>query len=174
MLEQGPNGKNVTDYDAVTIVNIGGGDTHRTDITIKPYRMSTTRLGDGTIDIARALVALVPKAALNDVTAQFSLVNRQSTDQRADERYYGSGRPGGQYERPGPHWGDFTRAPANPPIRHFNRGRHISPERGTHAASQGSGEGRGPGLHLIPEAFAAQLNAIGALFAVLFAAASKR
>ena len=47
---------------------------------LKPYRMTSERIGDGTIDIARALKAMLPKAKLNDVTAQHSLVTRQTME----------------------------------------------------------------------------------------------
>jgi hypothetical protein len=69
----------VTDYDALTILDIGGGDLQQTDITLKPaYRMSSERRGDGTIDIARGLKQLLPKAKFNDVTAQYALITRQA------------------------------------------------------------------------------------------------
>lgn len=73
-----PNGATVTDYDALTILDVGGGDFQRTEISFKPYRMSSDRPGDGTIDIARGLIELLPKAKLNDVTAQYALVTRQA------------------------------------------------------------------------------------------------
>ena len=71
-----PNGRTVTDYDALTILDVGGGDLQQTDITLKPaYRMSSERRGDGTIDIARGLKQLLPKAKFNDVTAQYALIS---------------------------------------------------------------------------------------------------
>jgi len=74
-----PNGRTVTDYDALTILDVGGGDLQQTDITLKPaYRMSSERRGDGTIDIARGLKHLLPKAKFNDVTAQYALITRQA------------------------------------------------------------------------------------------------
>lgn len=73
-----PNGATVTEYDALTILDIGGGDLQQTDISLKPYRMSSERRGDGTIDIARGLKELLPKAKFNDVTAQYALVSRQA------------------------------------------------------------------------------------------------
>jgi len=73
-----PNGATVTEYDALTIMDIGGGDLQQTDISLKPYRMSSERRGDGTIDIARGLKTLLPKAKFNDVTAQYALVSRQA------------------------------------------------------------------------------------------------
>jgi hypothetical protein len=74
-----PNGRTVTDYDALTIVDVGGGDLQQTDITLKPtYRMSSERRGDGTIDITRGLKQLLPKAKFNDVTAQYALITRQA------------------------------------------------------------------------------------------------
>ena len=75
-----PNGATVTDYDALTILDIGGGDLQRTDVYLKPYRMTSERIGDGTIDLARALKAKLPKAKLNDVTAQHCLVTRQTME----------------------------------------------------------------------------------------------
>lgn len=73
-----PNGTKAIDYDTLTILDIGGGDLHKTDIWLKPYRLSTERIGSGTIDIARALIKRLPKARLNDVTAQHALVARQA------------------------------------------------------------------------------------------------
>jgi hypothetical protein len=74
-----PNGRTVTDYDALTILDVGGGDLQQTDITLKPsYRMASERRGDGTIDIARGLKQLLPKAKFNDVTAQYALITRQA------------------------------------------------------------------------------------------------
>ncbi len=40
--------------------------------------MSSERRGEGTIDIARGLRELLPKAKFNDVTAQYALVSRQA------------------------------------------------------------------------------------------------
>jgi len=40
--------------------------------------MSSERRGDGTIDIARGLKQLLPKAKFNDVTAQYALITRQA------------------------------------------------------------------------------------------------
>lgn len=74
------NGTTVTDYDALTILDIGGGDLQRTDVYLKPYRMISERIGDGTIDLARALKARLPRARLNDVMAQHSLVTRQTME----------------------------------------------------------------------------------------------
>jgi hypothetical protein len=55
-----PSGRTVTDYDALTIVDIGGGDLQQTDITLKPAeRMSSERRGDGTIDIACTVTPLL-------------------------------------------------------------------------------------------------------------------
>jgi hypothetical protein len=75
-----PSGATVTNYDAVTVLDIGGGDLQRTDVYLKPYRMTSERIGDGTIDLARALKIKLPRARLNDVTAQHSLVSRQTME----------------------------------------------------------------------------------------------
>jgi hypothetical protein len=73
-----PSGAKVIDYDSVTILDIGGGDLHRTDIWLKPYRLATERMGNGTIEVARGLIKRLPKARLNDVTAQHALVSRHA------------------------------------------------------------------------------------------------
>ncbi|HEU4321973.1 MAG TPA: hypothetical protein VFS21_02385 [Roseiflexaceae bacterium] len=72
-----PNGAVLTDVEALSLLDIGGGDLQRTDILTAPYRMSTTHLGAGTIGIARALKARFPRLGLNDVAAQQALVSRQ-------------------------------------------------------------------------------------------------
>jgi hypothetical protein len=61
-----PTGAKVIDYDTLTILDIGGGDLHKTDIWLKPYRLSTERIGSGTIEIARGLIKRLPKARLNE------------------------------------------------------------------------------------------------------------
>ncbi|MDQ2998568.1 MAG: hypothetical protein M3R61_16150 [Chloroflexota bacterium] len=48
------------------------------DETKGALRMASERRGDGTIDIARGLKQLLPKAKFNDVTAQYALVTRQA------------------------------------------------------------------------------------------------
>src|SRR5262249_28116759 len=64
-----PSGAKAIDYDSVTILDIGGGDLHKTDIWLRPYRLATERMSNGTIEIARGLIKRLPKARLNDVTA---------------------------------------------------------------------------------------------------------
>jgi hypothetical protein len=71
-----PTGSTATDIEALTVIDIGGGDLQRTDVSVNPYRMTTQHLGTGTIGIARALAAVFPNLALNDVHAQQALVSR--------------------------------------------------------------------------------------------------
>lgn len=168
-----PTGVTVTDYDAVTILDIGGGDLQQTDVTLKPYRMASERRGDGTIDIARGLKDLLPKARFNDVTAQYALVSRQALISgkmtRIDREVqtvintYGADLVGKMLE-----------------IFQETRRFLIITGGGVillhetlldvlHAASKESGTD-----YLIVDCtLASTLNAVGALFAVLFAAAKK-
>lgn len=71
-----PTGETVTDVEALTVLDIGGGDLQRTDVSINPYRMTTQHLGAGTIGIARALRARFGRLMLNDVVAQHALITR--------------------------------------------------------------------------------------------------
>lgn len=71
-----PTGETVTDIEALTVIDIGGGDLQRTDVSVNPYRMTTQHLGAGTIGIARALRARLGRLVLNDVTAQHALITR--------------------------------------------------------------------------------------------------
>jgi hypothetical protein len=71
-----PMGSTVTDVEALTVIDIGGGDLQRTDISVNPYRMATQHLGTGTVGIARALATAFPQLGLNDVQAQQALVSR--------------------------------------------------------------------------------------------------
>jgi hypothetical protein len=81
-----PLGSTVTDVEALTVIDIGGGDLQRTDISVNPYRMATQHLGTGTVGIARALAAAFPHLGLNDVQAQHALVSRslRSAGRRQD------------------------------------------------------------------------------------------
>lgn len=73
-----PNGATVTDVEEMDIVDIGGGDLQITTVQIKPtYRMTTRRLGEGTIRVARALKDKFPRHELNDVAAQQALITRR-------------------------------------------------------------------------------------------------
>lgn len=73
-----PSGALRTDVEAVSIVDIGGGDIYANRITMKPYRLTSERLGNGTIDLARALRRQLraehPKLDLSDVEAQQALI----------------------------------------------------------------------------------------------------
>lgn len=72
-----PNGKTVTDLDGMTVIDIGGGDLQKTDVLTSPYQMASKRLSNGTIQIARALQDKYEKYGLNDVAAQNALINRK-------------------------------------------------------------------------------------------------
>lgn len=73
-----PNGTTITDVEEMDIIDIGGGDLQLTTVQIKPtYRMTTRRLGDGTIRVARALKAKFPRHEMNDVAAQEALIRRR-------------------------------------------------------------------------------------------------
>jgi hypothetical protein len=64
--------------DGVVVLDIGGGDLQRTEITLEPYQMITRRLGDGTIAIANTLIAQFPNLdELNPVAAQQALITRK-------------------------------------------------------------------------------------------------
>jgi hypothetical protein len=168
-----PSGRNVSEYDAVTILDIGGGDLHQTDIAIKPYRMSGWRVGDGTIDLARGLKELLPKAGLNDVTAQYALITRRALingkmhDVSAEVRQvigmYGQDLVG-------------VILPMLQQTRRFvvlTGGGSILLSSILKERLQAAGKIEGQEYLLIPEAQAALLNAIGALFGILFAASRR-
>lgn len=72
-----PRGVNVSDLEAVTIVDAGGGDTQRIMLSTHPYRMTTTYLGPGTIELARELQQAFPR--LNAARAQHALMTRAVT-----------------------------------------------------------------------------------------------
>lgn len=63
------------DVTSISIIDVGGGDLQRTDIWTQPaYRMMADRLGDGTITLARALAAMYPNVLTSDALAQSALV----------------------------------------------------------------------------------------------------
>lgn len=71
-------GSTVTDLDALDIIDVGGGDLQVTTVRVKPsYQMTTNRVGDGTIRVARALKGKFPKFDLNNVAAQQALMTRR-------------------------------------------------------------------------------------------------
>src|SRR5262249_54059196 len=73
-----PNGKTVTNVRPMTVIDIGGGDLQRSDVHINPYQMTSVRLGDGTIRIARALRERFPRQEWNDVMAQHALMTKRA------------------------------------------------------------------------------------------------
>jgi hypothetical protein len=168
-----PSGATVTDYDALTILDIGGGDLQRTDVYLKPYRMISERIGDGTIDIARALKGKLPKAKLNDVTAQHSLVTRQTMEmgrnrkinKEVDEVLHTNGQ-------------DLVGQVL--PVLQDSR-RYVIITGGGAVLLRDMlldrlatvGKTQGEDFLLVNHGLAAALNSVGALFAVLFMAAKK-
>lgn len=77
VVTKAPNGATATDIAEMDIIDIGGGDLQHTTVQIKPvYRMTTRRLGDGTIRIARALKDMFPRYQLTDVSAQQALIRQ--------------------------------------------------------------------------------------------------
>ncbi len=168
-----PTGKTVVGYDAVSVLDIGGGDLHETDIALKPYRMSSRRLGDGTIAIARGLKELLPKAGLNDVTAQHALITRRALiagrmqDVSAEVN-----------EAIGMYGQDLIGLIL--PILQQTRRFVILTGGGTillhgilSERLKAAGKIEGQEYLVIPNAFAAFLNAVGALFGMLFAASRR-
>jgi hypothetical protein len=170
-----PNGTTVTEYDAVTVLDIGGGDLQRTDVTLKPaYRMSSERRGDGTIDIARGLVRLLPKAKLNDVTAQAALVSRHALMSGKMENItpqvktvistYGADLVGKCLE-------------VFQETRRFlvvTGGGVILLNGTVRELLAAAGKEAGQDYEIVPLEWASTLNSLGALFAVLFASGGRK
>jgi hypothetical protein len=77
-LTRAPNGKLVSDIAGLRAIDIGGGDLHVSEIVFSPAQMINRRSGDGTIRIARALRTDRAFAGVirNDVEAQQALVRQ--------------------------------------------------------------------------------------------------
>lgn len=71
-----PNGKTVIDRDQLLVINIGGGDTFRSEVSTRPFQMSSSRISGGTIDMARALWRRLGEVEQNDAAAQYALRTR--------------------------------------------------------------------------------------------------
>ncbi|NTU77919.1 MAG: hypothetical protein HGA45_00710 [Chloroflexales bacterium] len=80
-LTRAPNGKAVSDIAGLRVIDIGGGDLHVCEVAFSPAQMINRRPGDGTIRIARALRTDRAFAGLirNDVEAQQALVRQTVT-----------------------------------------------------------------------------------------------
>ena len=80
-LTRAPNGKAVSDIAGLRVIDIGGGDLHVTEVVFSPAQMINRRPGDGTIRIARALRTDRAFAGVirNDVEAQQALVRQTVT-----------------------------------------------------------------------------------------------
>jgi hypothetical protein len=77
-LTRAPNGKLVSDIAGLRVIDIGGGDLHVCEVVFSPAQMINRRPGDGTIRIARALRNDRAFAGVirNDVEAQQALVRQ--------------------------------------------------------------------------------------------------
>jgi hypothetical protein len=77
-LTRAPNGKLVSDIAGLRVIDIGGGDLHVCEVTFSPAQMINRRPGDGTIRIARALRTDRALAGVihNDVQAQEALIRQ--------------------------------------------------------------------------------------------------
>lgn len=80
-LTRAPNGKAVSDIAGLRVIDIGGGDLHVTEVVFSPAQMINRRPGDGTIRIARALRTDRAFAGVirNDMEAQQALVRQTVT-----------------------------------------------------------------------------------------------
>jgi hypothetical protein len=80
-LTRAPNGKLVSDIAGLRAIDIGGGDLHVSEVVFSPAQMINRRPGDGTIRIARALRTDQAFAGVihNDVEAQQALVRQTVT-----------------------------------------------------------------------------------------------
>ncbi|NTU85623.1 MAG: hypothetical protein HGA45_40860 [Chloroflexales bacterium] len=80
-LTRAPNGRAVSDIAGLRVIDIGGGDLHICEVVFSPAQMINRRSGDGTIRIARALRTDRAFAGLirNDVEAQQALVRQTVT-----------------------------------------------------------------------------------------------
>lgn len=166
-----PTGQLVTDVEAIEIVDIGGGDLQLTTVFTKPYRMTTQRLGDGTVRIARALKDRYP--FLSDVAAQQALITKsirisgRRRDISADVDAVVSKE------------GQDILAQIVPVLRQrtrfglFTGGGTTLLERDLLQKAKAENSRRGEEFELINHGTASLLNATGSLFGVIFRAAKK-
>jgi len=80
-ITRAPNGRAVFDVEGMRVIDIGGGDLHVCEVLFNPAQMINRRPGDGTIRIARALRndRAFAGAIRNDVEAQQALVRQTIT-----------------------------------------------------------------------------------------------
>jgi hypothetical protein len=77
-ITKGPKGAVLMDLNGMTLIDIGGGDLHETEVALRPrYRLAVNRPGEGTIRIARALREKYHKVLLNDAMAQHALITQK-------------------------------------------------------------------------------------------------
>ncbi len=80
-ITRAPNGRAVFDVEGMRVIDIGGGDLQVCEVLFNPAQMINRRPGDGTIRIARALRhdRAFAGAIRNDVEAQQALVRQTIT-----------------------------------------------------------------------------------------------
>lgn len=170
-----PNGATVTDIEEMDVIDIGGGDLQHTQVKISPYQMINWRLGDGTIRVARGLgERFAPRLALNDVAAQQVLITRRML-------------VSGKWRDSSPAVRDVLNSQGQAIIaavldvlRQSKRfvvitgGGAILLHDLLIARLEAEAKRRGEDYELINHDIASMLNAIGALFAVIFRAAGKK
>lgn len=171
-----PNGRTVIDRDRLLVVNIGGGDTFESEVSTKPFQMSSTRISAGTIDMARALWRRLGETERNDAAAQYALRTRTALRGGRWEKIDGDveavERSSGQTL--------ISRVLANAlRSRQFVllTGGGIIPLHDQITARMEGAEpprARGRDYDVINHGLSSVLNAVGALLAVVFAASARR
>lgn len=157
---------------SVQITDIGGGDFQRTDIEFNPYRMSSERPGDGTVVLAQALARRLRSRGikLNTFQAQEALVSREvripgrvvSIADDVEAVLATTGESLISLVQP-----TFVQGVHFPII---SAGGAVLLSKRIQAAALAAGKVRDEDYFLIDGEEAVILNALGALFAVLFAA----
>jgi hypothetical protein len=170
-----PTGKTVKAVDGVVVLDIGGGDLQRTEITLDPYQMITRRLGDGTIAIANTLITQFPNLdELNPVAAQQALITRKlmiagvyrDVSDQVEEAIASDGQN--------------LIGKIVPSLRQSRRfvivtgGGVILLDRLLKERIAATGKQAGTDYAIINHGLASIVNAVGALFAALFGAQSQR
>lgn len=170
------NGKTVIDRDRLLVVNIGGGDTFESEVSTRPFQMSSTRISAGTIDMARALWRRLGETERNDAAAQYALRTRTALRggrwEKIDQDVEAVERSVGQTL--------ISRVLSNAlRARQFVllTGGGVIPLHDQITARMDEAEPprlRGRDYDLINHGLSSVLNAIGALLAVQFAASARR
>lgn len=72
------NGRPIIDRDRLIVLNIGGGDTFQSEVSTRPFQMTSRRVSPGTVDIARALWRRLGETERNDAAAQSALRTKKA------------------------------------------------------------------------------------------------